>query len=91
MKKTIGIILGMTVMAMVMFFNTNSVNSTSLNLENLASLSTANAEIPINFGSKGCVCKGSTCQDQNWVSFRKYCGYQNGGQTCADAHNGQCN
>lgn len=55
-------------------------------------VSEAGGNVPINVGTNGCVCKGTTCQDQNWISFREYCGYGDGTDArCADIHNGQCN
>lgn len=52
--------------------------------------------IDIEIGTQNCVCKGSTCSEANWISFRKNCGdtYGMGGNTtaaCSYQQNGQCN
>lgn len=47
------------------------------NFDNNVNISEAQT-VPINLGTNGCVCKGASCQDQNWVSFRPYCGYGDG-------------
>lgn len=44
MKKLIGI-LGVAVIAMAMFFNTNTTNNENLDLASLLAISTANAEV----------------------------------------------
>jgi hypothetical protein len=59
-------------------------------------ISEAKIKIPIQIGTRGCVCKAGRCMDQNWVSFRPYCGHQgNGGGSgsdaaCAIVDNGNC-
>jgi hypothetical protein len=54
----------------------------------------------IEIGTQNCVCKGSTCSEANWISFRKACGDSVGwgGNTntaCstqyAEYGSGQCN
>ncbi len=56
--------------------------------------------IDIEIGTQNCVCKGSTCSEANWISFRKNCGNSVGwgGNTntaCstqyAEYGSGQCN
>ena len=57
----------------------------------MIAVNTANAEIPIQFGTKNCVCKGRSCSDAGWVSFRKFCGYgENNDLSCSLADNGRC-
>lgn len=79
---------------MALFLSSNIVNNSKSNfdLDTLTSINTANAETPIQIGGKNCVCKGSTCSDANWVSFRKYCGYGEGSDlSCSLVDNGRCN
>lgn len=52
--------------------------------------------IDIEIGTQNCVCKGSTCSEANWISFRKACGDSSGwgGNTnwaCAQVDAGNCN
>ncbi|MDY7396723.1 hypothetical protein UMM65_15855 [Aureibaculum sp. 2210JD6-5] len=91
MKKIIGI-FGVAVLAMVMFFSVNAISSSNggLDLASISTMNTANAEIPIQLGTKNCVCKGSTCQDANWVSFRKYCGYGENSDIVCSQWNYKC-
>ena len=74
MKKIIGI-LGVAVIAMAIFFNTNSMDSSNGNLDlaTLITMNEANAEYPIFDG--GCVCKTSIsqCVKKGWISIRKDC------------------
>jgi hypothetical protein len=50
----------------------------------------------IEIGTQNCVCKGSTCSEANWISFRERCGTTSGGQAgntnwaCGQV-GGQCN
>jgi hypothetical protein len=52
--------------------------------------------IDVEIGTQNCVCKGSTCSEANWISFRKACGDSVGwgGNTdwaCSKADKGNCN
>lgn len=52
--------------------------------------------IDIEIGTQNCVCKGSTCSEANWISFRKACGDTTGwgGNTnfaCNQVDAGNCN
>lgn len=52
--------------------------------------------IDIEIGTQNCVCKGSTCSEANWISFRKACGDTSGwgGNTnwaCGQVDAGNCN
>ncbi len=60
LKKKIITSLGIAVMAMSMFFSTNSINSSNgkLNLANLIAVNTANAE----WGLWGCADGGTFCE-----------------------------
>lgn len=54
------------------------------------------AGIDIEIGTQNCVCKGITCSEANWISFRKACGDSSGwgGNTdwaCSKADRGNCN
>ena len=49
----------------------------------------------IEIGTQNCVCKGSSCSEANWISFREACGSSAGwgGNTdtaCSAANNGAC-
>lgn len=94
MKKVIGI-LGVAVIAATMFFSANGVNSSASDssLASLMNMNSANAEGGITVGSTDCTCSGSTCQDANWISFRKNCGNVGGTSTdgaCAIVHPNAC-
>lgn len=72
MKKIIGI-LGIAVFSMAMFFSTNAMNSINgdLDLENLASLNTANAEGDI------CITCGYVSTDVCiTINYKQYIGYR---------------
>jgi hypothetical protein len=46
----------------------------------------------INLGGQNCVCKGSSCSEANWISFREYCGMTSGSNTdSACSRVGKCN
>lgn len=50
----------------------------------------------VEIGTQNCVCKGSTCSEANWISFRTACGDTSGwgGNTnsaCAQVDAGNCN
>ena len=51
----------------------------------------------VQIGTQNCVCKGSSCSEANWISFREACGSSAGwgGNTdtaCGSQYNGgQCN
>ena len=52
--------------------------------------------IDIEIGTQNCVCKGSSCSEANWISFRKGCGDTSGwgGNTdwaCSQAQSVNCN
>lgn len=34
----------------------------------------------IEIGTQNCVCKGGSCSEANWISFRENCGSTTGGQ-----------
>jgi hypothetical protein len=97
MKKIVGV-LGVAVIAATMFFSANGVTDSpaDTNLASLLGMNSANAEWQddgITVGSTDCTCSGSTCQDANWISFRKNCGNVSGTSTdgaCAIAHAGGC-
>lgn len=77
MKKLIGI-LGVAVIAMAMFLNTNNMNSSNgdLDLANLLTMNTANAEDWGGIGSNKCVCKpnqGNKCLPSNFITARLIC------------------
>lgn len=96
MKKIIGS-LGVVIIAVAMFFNTNVTNNSTedTSLTSLIGLNSANAEEygGITIGSTDCTCSGSTCQDANWISFRTNCGNVNGTSTdgaCKIVHPNAC-
>lgn len=67
--------LGLILMLFIALIITLQANQTITN-EDEMQLATV---VPIQLGTNNCVCKGSTCQDANWVSFRKFCGYSQSG------------
>lgn len=54
-----------------------------------------NIIIPIEIGTQNCVCKGGSCSEANWISFRRNCGDTTGwGNTnfaCSRVDAGNCN
>ena len=93
MKKLIGI-TGIAMIAITMFFSTNTMNNPNgdLDLVSLITMSTASAEIVCPNGvpqtgsynpedycyNTNCVCKNGGCYEANWISFRPTCGNTNG-------------
>jgi hypothetical protein len=50
----------------------------------------------IEIGSQNCVCKGSSCSEANWISFRENCGSTTGGSggntnAACSRFNNRCN
>jgi hypothetical protein len=94
--KKISKILGVAFIALAMFFATNNITNSSnnsLDLVDLVTMSSANAEIPIQIGAKKCVCKSGVCSPANFISFRRWCGdpdANNSQFACNLVDNGAC-
>ena len=76
MKKTIyGILL---VVAVV--FSIHFKSSQNENLQQASFWAVFTFVADFEFSTQNCVCKGSSCSEANWVSFRQSCGSTTGGQ-----------
>lgn len=74
--KVIGAISFLTIMLFNMSMSTANRQLNHLNIANLISTPTANAEgIDVDWSDHVCRCNNNICQDGNMISFRPQCAY----------------
>lgn len=94
MKKKVifGSLLAVTMVMSLVFKTKNDSNLQQATLDPSILFSWVG---DIEIGTQNCVCKGGSCSEANWISFRKNCGDTTGwGNTnfaCTQVDNGQCN
>lgn len=91
-------VLGIFIFALIANVSFNAENPLQLTTQQAVAQTSGGSggSIPIQIGTKKCVCKGSSCSDANVISFRKFCGDQpqSGGSGsdwhCQQVDNGRC-
>ena len=92
-KKVIYGSLLACVMVFSLFFETK--NDSNLQQANIGGWIIFSWVQDFEFSTQNCVCKGGSCSEANWISFRESCGTTTGGQSgntnFACAQVGTCN
>ncbi|QNK77142.1 hypothetical protein H7F37_13640 [Winogradskyella sp. PAMC22761] len=85
MKKILKI-TGILVFALTLTLSTSGI----VNAQDIKPVVIIKGDVPINIGTRGCVCKQDSCIDQNVVSFRKSCGHRGGGSASGSGADTGC-